>query len=149
MVGSRLLRLALLATLAIALVPAPARAAKAPACRQQVWEVYGSVTDRAGLPVPGARVYVLLDKVSQKEFARQGVRARSTAVNDDGRYHVGLTCGVEPDPCAARPRHLTVIAEARGHASTLRGFALGDLQIVEQAGRCAVRAPTLQLRGNY
>jgi len=143
--------LALFLTALACALPAstPAPAAKVPACRHPVWEVYGGVTDRAGAPVPSVRAYVLLDKVSQKEFSKQGVRARSATVTDDGRYHVGLTCGSSPDPCAAKLRHLTVIAEGRGYATTLRVFELADLEVVEDGDRCTARVPTLQLRESF
>ena len=115
-------------------------------CKQKDYEILGTVTDRSGRPISGARVHVLLDKVSQKEFGKQGVRARSAAVNDRGAYQVQVTCGGESNPCAAKPKHLTVAASKHGYAMLLQVFPLKELEIVEQGGRCFVRAPSLQLR---
>ena len=62
----------------------------AASCKQMGFEVHGTVTDRSGQPIPGARVHVLLDKVSQKEFGKQGVRARSVTANDRGGYQIRI-----------------------------------------------------------
>ena len=82
----------------------------AASCKQKDYEIHGTVTDRSGRPIPGARVHVLLDKISQKEFGKHGVRARSATASERGTYQVRITCGGEPNPCAAKPKHLSLAA---------------------------------------
>lgn len=118
----------------------------ASSCKQKDYEIHGTVTDRSGRPLGGARIHVLLDKVSQKEFGKQGVRARSVTANDRGGYQIGISCGGEPNPCASKPKHLTVAASKHGYAMVLQTFSLKELEIVEQDGRCFVRAPSIKLR---
>jgi protocatechuate 3,4-dioxygenase beta subunit len=121
----------------------------AASCKQKDYEIHGTVTDRSGRPIPGARVHVLLDKISQKEFGKHGVRARSATGNERGTYQVRITCGGEPNPCAAKPKHLSVAASKHGYAMILQVFPFKELEIVEQDGRCFVRAPNLQLRSGF
>jgi hypothetical protein len=136
--------LLLLASLQLALaVPAPLSAAS---CGQKDWEIQGVVTDRSGNPIPGARVHVLLDKVSQKEFGKHGVRVRSVTASARGAYAVPVTCGGKADPCASKPKHLSLAASKHGYAMVLQVFPLKELEVAEQEGTCYVRAPTLQLR---
>jgi hypothetical protein len=138
----RFLFLLALVLIALAL---PARLPAA-GCKQKDFEVHGIVTDRGGQPIPRARVHVLLDKVSQKEFGKRGVRVRSVTADDRGTYQIQITCGEEPDPCAAKPKHLSLAASKHGYAMLLQVFPLKELEILEEDGRCSVRAPTLQLR---
>ena len=138
-------RCLLLPVLVLIALLLPARLPAA-SCKQKDYEVHGTVTDRSGQPIPGARVHLLLDKVSQKEFGKHGVRVRSVTANDRGAYQARITCGEEPDPCAAKPKHLTLAASKHGYAMLLQVFPLKELEIVEQGGRCFVRAPSLQLR---
>jgi len=121
----------------------------AASCKQKDYEVRGTVTDRSGQPIPGARVHVLLDKVSQKEFGKHGVRVRSVTATDRGVYQARVTCGGEPNPCASKPKHLSLAASKHGYAMVLQVFPLKDLEIVEQDGRCFVRAPNLELRAGF
>lgn len=118
----------------------------AASCKQKDYEVHGTVTSRSGQPIPGARVHLLLDKVSKKEFGKHGVRVRSVTANDRGTYRARITCGGEPNPCASKPKHLSLAASKHGYAMVLQVFPLKDLEMVEQDGRCFVRAPNLQLR---
>jgi len=114
-------------------------------CKQKDYEIHGTVTDRSGRPIGGARVHVLLDKVSQKEFGKHGVRVRSVTAGDQGGYRVQITCGGEPNPCASKPKYLSLAASKHGYAMILQTFPLKELEITEQDGACFVRAPTLKL----
>jgi hypothetical protein len=140
-------RLLLLVWVLIALTM-PTRLSAA-SCKQKDYEVRGTVTDRSGQAIPRARVHVLLDKVSQKEFGKHGVRVRSVTASDRGAYQVQITCGGEPNPCASKPKHLSLAASKHGYAMVLQVFPLKELEIVEQDGRCFVRAPNLELRAGF
>jgi len=118
-------------------------------CKQKEYEIRGTVTDRAGTPIRGARVHVLLDKISKKEFGKQGIRVRSVTANDRGGYQIRVTCGENPNPCASKPKHLSLAASKHGYAMVLQTVALKELEIAEQDGICFIRAPVLHLRAGF
>ena len=110
----------------------------------------GVVEDANGIPLPGARVYVLLDRISEKEFRKQGLRARTITSDDSGRYSVILTCEGKPNPCSGkRPRNLTVAAEKSGYATRLKVHKLADLDAVESPYGCTIQAPDLALSRSF
>jgi protocatechuate 3,4-dioxygenase beta subunit len=126
----------------------PAPPAQSADCSGNRYLVKGAVRDRAGDPVPSAQVHVLLDKVSEKKFLKQGVRARSFRADDEGRYTATIVCGGEggqPNPCAKNPKHLTVAAQGPDHGLKLVVFKLSDLPVTSLAGDCLIEAPGIVL----
>lgn len=112
--------------------------------------VVGSVLASSGQPLRDARVYVLLDRVSEKQTMKQGIRARSTRTDDSGRFELPIVCGApagQPDPCASKPRHLTVIVGELGMAMTLRQYKLSTIEMQRVGELCLIQAPPLALSG--
>jgi hypothetical protein len=126
----------------VAAAPADAR------CKHERYDVVGSVIDSAGRPVAGARVFVLLDKISEKKFNAQGMRARSTRTDKNGRFHSAVVCGTQPDPCARKPKHVTIAA---GQAMSLRlmVYKLATLGETETPTSCFVEVPALILNSGF
>jgi hypothetical protein len=119
-------------------------------CRGPEYRVAGVVVDANGIPLPGARVYVLLDKISEKEFRKQGLRARSVTSDDSGRYAVTLSCDEKPSPCSGKkPHSLTIAAEKSGYATRLRVHRLSGLEAVESPYGCTIQAPDLSLSRSF
>ena len=136
---------AFLKTLLIcALMTAAVAPAWAETCRADRYEVVGSVVDPGDRPVD-ATVYLLLDRASKKKSrAAGGIRARSTRTDRAGRFHRQIVCGDAPDPCAAKPKHLTVGVDVSGRM-TWKVFELKNLETAETAEGCAVRVPEIRL----
>jgi protocatechuate 3,4-dioxygenase beta subunit len=132
---------ALIRTLTVAL-PLLALAAPdaAAGCRADTWEVSGVVLDASGHGLAGAAVHLLLDRVSHKKFAAEGVRAQRTRTDANGRFSRTIVCGGSPNPCARRPKHLTMIVDAGGR-TTLRQFKLSELETEEGPSSCRLRVP--------
>jgi hypothetical protein len=113
----------------------------------------GRIIDPGNLPVVDARVRLLLDEVSAKRFEEVGPRARATRTNRSGIYVMLIDCdearGVTdaPDPCAARPKHLTVVVEASGFRTKLVAFKLKELTVTRDAGGCLVEVSDIKLSG--
>jgi hypothetical protein len=129
----------------IALAPVDAAGCSGPEYR-----VAGIVEDANGIPLTGARVYVLLDKISEKEFRKQGMRARSVTSDDSGRYAALVICDGKPNPCSGkRPKNLTIAAEASGYSTRLKVHKLGSLDVVENPFGCTIQAPDLALSRSY
>ena len=63
-------------------------------CSTGHYDVHGLVTDAAGQPLPHARVYLLLDQVSEKKSVEQGFRAVPAQAGKDGRFHASIDCRV-------------------------------------------------------
>ena len=118
-------------------------------CDSEAWAFYGAVRDTSGRPVAEARVYLLLDKINEAAYAREGMRARRFWTNEYGKYQAGLICGDNsdsPNPCARKLKHLTVMVDSGDHAMTLKVFKLRDLEIVPEDGACFVRVPEIRLQ---
>jgi hypothetical protein len=119
-------------------------------CRGPEYHVAGVVEDAHGIPLPGARVYVLLDKISEKEFRKQGLRARSVTSDGSGRFSVTVTCGGKPNPCSGKkPKNLTIAAEASGYATRLKVHKLASLDAVESPYGCTIQTPDLALSRSF
>lgn len=125
---------------------APALAA---ACSSGYYQVTGIVRDTTGRPLADARVFVLLDTISEKKFLEQGVRARSFRTDGAGRFTANIDCnargGDARNPCAKRPRDVTVAAVTHGYRLRLKGFKLKNLELNERGGGCMVQIPELTL----
>ena len=66
-----------------------------------------------------------------------------------GDYVANVTCGGQPNPCAGKPKHLTLAAEKRGFGTRLQVFKLKELEGFEDAGRCVIEAPDIRLPPGY
>ena len=123
-------------------------------CSVDLFDVHGIVTDSGGMPLPRARVYLLLDQVSEKKSVEQGFRAVPAHAGPDGRFKATIDCAAyrsggksgEPDPCAKKPKHVTVFAGTEGYGSQAKVFRLKDLAVVEMQGRCSVALPEVRLK---
>jgi len=123
-------------------------------CASGQFDIHGIVTDSAGQPVPQARVYLLLDQISEKKSVEQGFRAVPARAGKDGRFHASIDCAAyragaksgEPNPCAKKPKHVTVFVGQDGFNAKARVYRLKDLTVVEMQGRCSVALPELRLR---
>ncbi len=115
-------------------------------CEVRRYRVWGRVMDPNGRPLEHASVYLLLDEVSQKKFNDRGMRARSGSTNAYGRFRVDVVCEPEaaPNPCAAKPKHVTVAASSPGHRTRMQVFRLKDLE-TDDSG-CGVVLPDIVLR---
>ncbi len=136
---------------ALLLLSLPSIVAHAAFCDPPRYQIMGKVVDPGGRPIVDATVRLLLDRFSAQKFARQGPRARLRRTNGSGIY-VGLidcdeTRGVTdaPNPCADKPKHLTVAVEADGHRTRLVVFKLKDLDVNRDAGGCLVQVPDIRL----
>jgi hypothetical protein len=122
-------------------------------CSSQRFEVHGIVTDPAGQPVPRARIYILLDEVSEKKFLEQGFRAAPFQAGVDGRFVAAVDCEEfrsgdkrdQPNPCAKKPRHVTVVVGQAGYKTRARIHRMKDLVLVESQGACIVALPEIRL----
>src|SRR5210317_395474 len=118
------------------------------ACSGHRYLVRGAVRDASGHPVPNAQVYVLLDRVSEKKFLAQGVRARSFRADDSGRFAATVVCSEEnglPNPCAKKPKYVTVAASGPDHGLKLMSFKLSTLPVTDLGGECIVDVPGIVL----
>ncbi|MCP3979645.1 MAG: hypothetical protein GY716_09990 [bacterium] len=120
-------------------------------CDARRYRLGGRVEGGAGRPVADARVHLLLDRVSQKKFHKQGIRARKARTDRHGRYDLEVACADSapelrnaPDPCAAKVQHVTVLAAAPAHRMKLQTFKLTELEVT--ADGCTIRVPTVTLR---
>jgi len=137
-------RVHLLLILACCLAVVPAAIA---GCGNE-YHVGGVVRDGGGRPISDAQVWVLLDKISEKKTIAQGIRARKTRTDRKGSFSARVVCGGEnggPNPCARKPKHLTIAAGGDGYGLKLRVFKLRDLDVVEQGGVCRVDVPPFSL----
>jgi len=122
-------------------------------CSSDRYTVQGIVTDPAGQPVPRARVYVLLDQVSEKKFLQQGFRATPFQADDSGQFIGTIDCASyrdgenrgQPNPCAKSPKHVTVVVGRDGFSLRAQIHRLKDLTVVETGGTCAVALPEIRL----
>lgn len=121
------------------------------ACKPARYQIMGSVLDAGGRPIADASVRLLLDQVSAQKFAEEGPRARLIRANRFGKYLALIDCdqarGISdaPNPCAEKPRHLTVSVEAPGYRTKLIVFKLKDLDVIRDAGGCLVQVPDVKL----
>lgn len=123
-------------------------------CRSDEIEVIGMVKDSSGVPMRDATVYVLLDQISQKKWAEQGLRARRFRTDFNGQFRAYIDCaearsGGGPDPCAKKPKHVTVAADPPDHRLKLQVFKLKELEIHERGGVCYVRVPEIRVSAGY
>jgi len=120
-------------------------------CKPARYQVMGLVLDSAGRPLVDARVYLLLDEVSEQKTAEYGVRAVSTRTNPTGSYVQLIDCeelaktSDRPNPCAKNPRHLTVSAGAPGYRTKVQVFKFKALEIRKDAGGCVMLVPDIKL----
>jgi hypothetical protein len=120
-------------------------------CKADRYQILGRVVDAAGRPIEDAAVRLLLDRVSMQQLVEEGSRARLVRTAATGAYLTRIDCerarGITdaPNPCAARPRHLTVAASAAGYRARLVVFRLKDLDIVEEGGGCLLQVPDVKL----
>jgi hypothetical protein len=135
------------ASAATILLVSPGGVAWSADCRADRWVVTGSVEDSTGRPVADARVRVLLDRISEKSFLKNaGTRARSALTNAAGRYQVELLCGSQPDPCAGRPKVVSVAVNAGGHRLIFKTLDLKPLGPEEDGGVCFLEMPGVEVR---
>ena len=142
----RLVRLGLAAALVFGWVAGPTPAAGK--C-SDTYHVSGRVIDANDRPIAGARVYLLLDKVSEREFAKQGVRAVITRTDRSGWYAESIVCGGQPDPCARNPAHFSMLVQAEGSSLRLRTFKLKSLNVVKRSDGCVLRVPDMRLTSQW
>jgi hypothetical protein len=120
-------------------------------CKPARYQIMGSVIDPGGRPLVDASVRLLLDQVSEQRFAEEGPRARLTRTNRAGKYVALIDCdqarGISdaPNPCAEKPRHLTVSIEAPAYRTKLVVFKLKELDVVKDAGGCLVQVPDVKM----
>jgi hypothetical protein len=124
-------------------VGAPALAAD---CGNEYY-VAGAVLDAASRPVANAEVWVLLDKISEKKYRQQGLRARSFRTDGGGVYSAHVVCGNRggPNPCAKNPKYLTIAADGAGLGMRLKVYKLKDLKMIVDRGACFVEVPPFVL----
>ena len=121
-------------------------------CDFDAWAFYGAVHDPGGQPVDDAQVFLLLDKMDQTDYVKEGVRGRRFRTNEYGKYQAGLVCGDDrdaPNPCAKKLKHLTVVVSSWDHALKMRVFKLNDLEIVADDGVCFVHVPEIRLSKGF
>jgi hypothetical protein len=109
------------------------------------YHVAGVILDGGGRPVPGARVWVLMDKVTQDSGVTRGIRARSFSADAGGVYEAHIVCGGSPNPCAKKPKHVTIAASGDGFGLRLVVHPLKNLPLIERGGACFIEAPPLTL----
>ena len=136
--------------LAAAILCAPhARAAK---CESDAWAFYGSVRDAGGRPIGDAVVFLLLDKLRPVEGSPTGTRGHSFRTNEYGKYQAGLFCTDDsdsPNPCAKKPKQLTVTVSSQGYAMKMKVLKLNDLDIVKDEDVCFVHMPEIRLEKGF
>ena len=136
--------------LAAAILAVPcATAAK---CESDAWAFYGAVRDAGGRPISDAVVFLLLDKLRPVEDSPTGRRGRSFRTNEYGKYQAGVFCTDDsdsPNPCAKKPKLLTVSVSSQGYGMKMRVFKLNDLDIVEDDGVCFVHMPEIRLEKRF
>ena len=121
------------------------------ACKPSRYQVMGSLTDRSERPVADAIVRVLLDRVSEKEFAKHGPRARLIRTNASGTYVAMIDCdearkaGDAPSPCADKPKYVTLIVEAPGYRTKVVVHKIKDLELIKDPGGCLILVPDVRL----
>lgn len=121
-------------------------------CDHDAWAFYGAVRTTGGQPVGDAEVFLLLDKVNESVYAKEGVRGRRFRTNEFGKYQAGLVCSDTrdaPNPCGKKLRHLTVAVSSRDYSMKLQVFKLRDLEIVDEDGVCFIHMPEIQLRKGF
>jgi len=121
-------------------------------CDHDAWAFYGAVRDVAGRPIGDAQVFLLLDKVNEADYVREGVRGRRFRTNEFGKYQAGLVCSDDrdaPNPCAKKLKHLTIAVSSQGHAMKLQVFKLNHLEIVKDDGVCFVQMPEIRLQKGF
>ena len=124
-------------------------------CKPARYQVMGVVLDSAGRPLVDARVYLLLDEVSEKKTAEYGVRAVATRTNPTGSYIQLIDCDElakisdRPNPCAKNPRHLTVSAGFPGYRTKVQVFKFKSLDIRKDAGGCVMLVPDIKLSPGF
>lgn len=121
-------------------------------CDLDAWAFYGAVRTSGGQPIGDAEVFLLLDKISQSAYAREGVRGRRFRTNEYGKYQAGLVCSDSrdaPNPCGKKLRHLTVAVSSRDHSMKLQVFKLRDLNVAEVDGVCFVQMPEIKLSRGF
>ena len=109
--------------------------------------VTGAILDSTRRPVPNAEVWILLDKISEKKYRRQGIRARSFRTDGGGGFSAHVVCGNKngANPCAKNPRYLTIAASGPGLGLRVKVFKLKDLKMFSDRGACFVEAPAFVL----
>jgi hypothetical protein len=133
------------------LIGIPCSTSSAGACDPPRYQILGKVVDPGGRPLVDATVRLLLDRISAQEFASQGPRARLRRTNSSGTYLALIDCdearGITdaPNPCAKKPKHLTVAVETEGYRTRLVVFKLRDLDVNKDAGGCLVQVPDIRL----
>jgi hypothetical protein len=121
------------------------------ACKPARYQIMGSVLDLGGRPIVDASVRLLLDQVSAQKFAEEGPRARLIRTNRAGKYVALIDCdqarGISdaPNPCAGKPRHLTISVEAPAYRTKLVVFKLKELDVIKDAGGCLVQVPDVKV----
>jgi hypothetical protein len=123
-------------------------------CTSGQFEIYGIIADGSGNPLPLARVYLLLDQVSEKKSVEMGFRAVPVQADKSGRFRASIDCAAhredsmsgEPNPCAKKPKHVTLFVGQDGFNAQARVFRLKDLTVVEVQGRCSVALPEVRPR---
>ncbi len=121
-------------------------------CESDAWAFYGAVRDGGGRPVGDAEVFLLLDKISEAEYFREGVRGRRFRTNEYGKYRAGLVCSDtrdSPNPCAKKLKHLTVVVSSPDHTMKMLVYKLNDLEVVADEGACWVHVPEIRLRRGF
>jgi len=121
-------------------------------CDYDAWAFFGAVRDAGGQPLGDAEVFLLLDKVNQADYLREGVRGRRFRTNVYGKYQAGLVCSDNrdaPNPCAKKLKHVTVAVSAPGHAMKLQVLKLNGLEIVKDDGVCFVQMPEIRLQRGF
>jgi len=137
--------------LLLSLLPASIAGAGGNVCPATENVVVGSVIGPGGRPLADAKVYGLLDRVSEKQTMKQGIRARSTRTDASGRFELPIQCGEvsgQPNPCASNPKHLTLIVGDLGSRMTLRQFKLKSVGMQRVGEGCVIEAPLVKLSGH-
>jgi len=121
------------------------------ACKPSRYQVMGNLVDRTERPVTDAIVRVLLDRVSEQEFAKQGPRARLVRTNNSGTYVAMIDCdeaskaGDAPNPCADKPKYVTLIVEGAGYRTKVVVHKIKDLELIKDPGGCLILVPDVRL----
>ena len=121
-------------------------------CESDAWVFYGSVRDAGGRPIGDAVVFLLLDKLKPVEDSPTGTRGRSFRTNEYGKYQAGLFCTDDsdsPNPCAKKPKQLTVTVSSQGYAMKMKVLKLNDLDIVKNEDVCFVLMPEIRLEKGF
>ena len=133
------------------LLAAPASAGGS--CKSRHFVIAGTVRDTAGKPLADASVFLLVDTVSEKKFNQHGMRTRRFRTDKSGRYQGEIDCDAvprdEPNPCARKPKDLTVAANSSSYRLKLKTFKLKNLGVVENQGYCYVALPDLVLHPGF